>query len=125
MRSDQEDKIRRLPVKFRTRTDVGEVSLKIVAAVETACDHIAVAGEGGLVEVCYLIREGETEVECGHCSTRLEPMWVLNQMARRESRYRRTVERCHEAMKRLAERSKTRCECCGQMTGISRSRARR
>jgi hypothetical protein len=125
MGNDLDDKIRRLPVRFRVRPGAEDVSLKIVAAAETACDHVAVLRNGVLEEVCYLIREGETEVECSHCGTRLEPMWVLNQMSRRESRYRRTVERCHEELSRLAERSKTRCECCGQMTGISRSRARR
>jgi hypothetical protein len=112
-------------VTFRTRPKAGDVSLRLVARAETACDHMATMRDGVLAEVCYLIREGETEVECSQCGTRLEPMWVLNQMAARESRYRRTVERCHEALNRLAERSKTRCECCGQMTGISRSRARR
>jgi hypothetical protein len=127
MHNDQGENIKRLPVRFRSPSPHDGLSLKVIASSDVdACDHHAVMLDGRLVEVTYLLREGETEVECSHCATRLEPMWVLNQMAQRESRYRRTVERCHEALNRLAERSKTRCECCGQMTSISRSsRARR
>jgi hypothetical protein len=125
MINDPENNIRRLPVSFRSRIEGDGLCLKIVEGAQKACDHVAAWHDGAPVDVSYLIRDGETEVECGHCGTRLEPMWVLSQMAKRESRYRRTVERCHEELSRLAERSKTRCECCGEMTSISRSRARR
>jgi hypothetical protein len=124
MTNDPSDKITRLPARFRPPPAADGPSLQIVDGAATPCDHAAVLRDGALVEVAYLIREGETEVECSHCGTRLDPMWVLNQMAKRESRYRRTVERCHEALRRLDERSKTRCDCCGEMTSISRSRAR-
>lgn len=119
------DKVTLHPARFRPRPEGEGPCLHIIEGPAAPCDHAAVLRDGALVEVAYLLREGETDVECSHCGTRLDPMWVLIQMARRESRYRRTVERCHEALQRLDERSKTRCECCGEMTTITRSRAKR
>jgi hypothetical protein len=48
-------------------------------------------------------------------------MWVLTKLAHKETGYHETERRYHEEMKRLSERSRTKCEHCGQMTRISRS----
>lgn len=70
--------------------------------------------------VTYYIREGETEIECGKCSTKLDPMWVLKILAEDENNafyMRKTVA---EEMKRLDERKQTKCQHCGKLTRISK-----
>lgn len=113
---DGDDKIKRLPVRFKTANDEGR-SLKVVDSFDAGCDH--------RMPVTYKIRPGEAEVECGRCGARLDPVWVLTQLANRESRYVYNRERYNDEMRRLAERSKTACEHCGKMTRISRSKPRR
>lgn len=58
-------------------------------------------------------------VTCGLCQERLNPMYVLKRLAMQDSKFRENNEKYNEEMKRLKERSKTKCEHCGQMTGIS------
>ena len=48
-------------------------------------------------------------------------MFVLESLMHQESRWMRTREAYQEEMKRLDERSRTKCQHCGQMTRISRS----
>ena len=69
----------------------------------------------------YEVDETLLEVECGQCRERLSPMWVLVRLATKESQYTRIREACTEEQKRLAERSRTKCHHCGEMTRISRS----
>ncbi len=110
--SDEEDKVKRLPVRFKKPThDEGRV-LQVVHPRSPACDH--------QFKVSYLIRPGETEVECSGCGTRLDPMWVLSRLAAQDSQFYRARERYQEEMKRLEERSRTKCEACGHMTRTSR-----
>ena len=77
-----------------------------------------------MVNVTYAIRKGETEVECSNCATKLDPMWVLTQIAHKESHWNRSRERYQEEMQRLNERSRTKCQNCGHITKISRAKAR-
>jgi ribosomal protein S27E len=72
----------------------------------------------------FRFREGETEVTCGACGTKLDPMFVLKQLATEESRWFNNRDRYQDEMKRIEERSKTECEHCGKMTRISRAKAR-
>ncbi|UIF90925.1 hypothetical protein [Cupriavidus sp. UYPR2.512] len=60
-------------------------------------------------------------VICKGCNEKLSPMWVLRQLASVETRWHRFRETYQDEMKRLAERSKTKCRHCGEMTPISRS----
>lgn len=57
---------------------------------------------------------------CKKCGEEVSPMFVLDQLMRAESRWMRTLESYQDAMKRLAERSRTTCTHCGKMTRISR-----
>jgi hypothetical protein len=67
----------------------------------------------------YLIDEKLAEVECGTCHARLNPMHVLGELARQETQWHNYRRSYHDQLQRLRERSRTKCEKCGQMTRIS------
>ena len=56
---------------------------------------------------------------CKACGGEVSPMFVLEQLMREESRWQRSRRAYIDEMKRLDERSKTKCRHCGQMTRIS------
>ncbi len=58
---------------------------------------------------------------CADCKEKLNPMWALQQLSRAEHRYHELHARYHDELKRLGERSRTKCQHCDQMTRISRS----
>ena len=58
---------------------------------------------------------------CKKCGETVSPMFVLEQLMKTESRWMQTRAAYQDEMKRLAERSRTKCRHCGEMTGISRS----
>jgi hypothetical protein len=120
-----DDKIKRLPVRFKQPVNEAGRTLKIVdnRFSRDECDHIHLAGQWHQ-PVTYLIRKGETEVECGGCGTKLDPMFVLTLMAHAETDWLRTRELYIEEMKRLDGRKATKCERCGHMTRISRAKAK-
>lgn len=105
-----DDNVTKLPVRFRKPlADEGRIIQE--ADPIGACRH---------QDATYLIGPGAADVECSKCGTRLDPMWVLRQLARHDSRMHSAHSRYHEEMKRLSERTRTKCENCGQMTRISR-----
>lgn len=59
------------------------------------------------------------QVTCSDCQERIDPMYALIQLARQETRYHELHARYQDEMQRLAERSRTKCRHCGQMTPIS------
>jgi hypothetical protein len=72
-------------------------------------------------------RQGPFEVDvdgakctCTACGETVSPFFVLNALMNQESRWMRTRASYQEEMKRLAERSRTKCRNCGEMTPISR-----
>ena len=67
-----------------------------------------------------IVDERKTEVTCADCGEKLNPIWVLSQLANKESGWFRSRDRYQDEMKRLEERSRTRCQKCGYMTRISR-----
>lgn len=115
---DDDDKVRKLGVKFKGPPS-DEQMLKVVR--DGGCDHRIAWVNNRMVHASYLIREGETEVECGFCGTRLDPMFVLRLLAHEETTWLRTRKAYQDEMKRLAARRRTKCEYCGRMTRISRS----
>ncbi len=116
---DDDEKVTPLPVRFKKRPD-GSTILQIVDPFVTGgCGHIYFERDGEWRQVTYIVRPGETEVECGSCGTKLDPMWVLKQLAGRESNWNRSRQHYREEMARLRARQKTKCEHCGQMTRIS------
>lgn len=69
----------------------------------------------------YLVDEKLAEVECGTCHAKLNPMHVLAELARQETRYHEYRRTYLEQVERLRKRSRTKCEKCGQITRISSS----
>jgi ribosomal protein S27E len=67
---------------------------------------------------CY-VNEKEAEVTCRACGTKLNPIWVLQQLCHEESRWHSLHARYQDEMKRLKERSSTKCQHCQKMTRIS------
>lgn len=121
MESD-DGKVTRLGVRFKEPPGENGPTLKLVDRYDRdGCNHRFTIGQSGAFrQVQYLIREGETEVECGNCGTRLDPMFVLAQLARKESDWNRSRETYQEEMARLKARQRTTCQHCGKMTRISR-----
>jgi hypothetical protein len=126
MSDEDEEKVRRLGVRFKAPPDQDGPNLLVVQNWGVGeCNHkyyFASSGaglSGRMVHVQYLIREGETEIECSRCNIKLDPMWVLRQVASEESQWMRTRAAYQEEMKRLSERKRTQCQHCGKMTGIS------
>lgn len=72
----------------------------------------------------FIVDETAEKVECADCGEKLNPIWVINYLAGKESQWRYNGEKYREEMQRLSERSKTKCEHCGHMTRISRSKKR-
>lgn len=95
-----------LPVKFKSPAAPEDVTLVRVWAGK--CYHRQV-----------LVDEKKAEVECAACHEKLNPMWVLSMLASHESRWHEAGKRYQDEMKRLTERSSTKCNHCGKMTRIS------
>ncbi|HMF66121.1 MAG TPA: hypothetical protein VK602_00755 [Phyllobacterium sp.] len=113
-----DDKITTLPIAFKS-PQPEEKMLKVVRG--SGCDHRWTWKDGTMRCVTYVLsNEGETEVECGACGTRLDPMFVLRRLAHEETKWHDTRQRYNDEMKRLDERTRTKCDNCGKMTRISR-----
>ena len=100
------DKVKQLPVAHRSREQAIEL---VHYDPKQHCNHIFVS---------YRIRDGEADVECGGCGTRLDPMFVLKQLARQDSLYSRRQEAAVQTAKELEKRKRTTCDHCGKMTRI-------
>lgn len=123
--SDDEN-VTRLPVRFKSphQEEGRSIVVKDGWVDRAVCNHRDRWQGDKIVGVTYAIRDGETEVECGNCGVKLDPMWVLKMLAHKESQWHQTRERYNDEMRRLSERSRTKCEACGHLTRISRSRAK-
>lgn len=120
-----DDKIKPFPVRFKAPPGAEPPFLRVVD-YDKKCNHryhwVDNGGlSGRMVNATYQLREGETEIECGLCNTRLDPMFVLRIMANEENDWSRSRARYIDEMKRLGERSRTKCEHCNKMTRISGS----
>ncbi len=75
---------------------------------------------------CHFKSSFEVDVEANKCSCRecggdVSPMFVLEQLMKKESLWRRSLSNYQDQMKRLKERSRTKCQHCKKMTQISRN----
>jgi ribosomal protein S27E len=104
-----DDKIRRLPVRAKPRPD--EVALRLVTWDNKChkCDHTR-AG--------FVVDESLLVVECGSCGEKLNPVWAMARLCEQESLWRRMREAYIHERKELAQRVRTKCQHCGQMTRI-------
>lgn len=73
---------------------------------------------GECYEHAYIIDEHAGTVQCSKCNYFLSPMHALLDLARKESRWMQNLIDYKDRMKRLAERRRTTCEHCKQMTRI-------
>lgn len=115
-----DDNVKKLPIRFKEPPSDSDPMLKIVNSIGQGCDHRLTWKGGRMISVAYNIREGETEVECGNCGTRLDPMFVLRRLATEETKFEQNRQRYQDEMRRLSERQRTTCDHCGKMTRISR-----
>lgn len=58
--------------------------------------------------------------KCLSCGAEVSPMFVLEQLMHAESHWRQSRAQYQDEMKRLAERTSTRCRHCGKMTRVSK-----
>jgi hypothetical protein len=116
-----DDNVTKLPINFKAPPSDDGPMLQIVDRYERdACNHSWQFTNGRQVNARYLIREGETEVECSLCETKLDPMFVLRKLAHEETKWERSRQTYRAEMARLCERKATKCEHCSKMTRISR-----
>ncbi|TAZ20732.1 hypothetical protein ELH77_19190 [Rhizobium ruizarguesonis] len=113
-----DDNVQPIGVKFKPPPS-NERTLTVVRDV--GCDHKLTFVNGKVVRANYLIREGETEVECGLCGKHLDPMFVLLHLANQETSWIRNRQAYLEEHKRLNSRRRTKCEHCQKITRISSS----
>lgn len=116
-----EDNVKPIGVKFKAPPGDDAPMLKVIDTWgRDGCNHRYWWQDGRMHNVTYYLRDGETEVECSACNARLDPMFVLKILANEETQWSRNRERYIEEMRRLKERSRTKCLHCGNMTEISR-----
>jgi len=100
------DKVKQFPIVPRSR----ELALELVHFDrKQPCSH---------TQCTYRLRDGEAEVECGGCGTRLDPMFVLKQLAIADSLWKRRQEAAAKTAKEYEQRRRTTCQHCGKMTRI-------
>lgn len=101
------DEPTRLPVEFKKPPSDDD---RLVVVERSGCCHFFVQ---------YIVDPSEAEVTCGKCGAKLNPMWVLHQIANTERRWVEARKSYQSEMKRLDERKRTKCEHCDRMTRIS------
>lgn len=117
---DPDDKVKKLGIRFKKPPGGDEPQLKVIMGSEQGeCNHLWRIEGGSIRNAQYKLREGEMDVECGLCGTRLDPMFVLKKLAREESQWLRHRKQYIDEMERLNKRSRTKCEHCDRMTRIS------
>lgn len=110
---DDEENIKRLPVKFKHPTPQDRTLVRPwEVGRNEACDH--------WFGCAYIVDEKKSMVECGKCGTELSPMWVLSRLCSRDAEFHDAARRYKDEMARLSERSRTKCEWCDRLTRISR-----
>lgn len=101
------DNVHALPVKPRPSPDEGAMLQPVPV---TQCQHLLAA---------FTIDVDGGKCFCQRCKGEVSPMFVLEKLMQQESRWMRTMETYQDQMKRLAERSRTKCQHCGEMTRVS------
>lgn len=100
------DNIRHLPI---ARADTTKRQLRMITRTPGECHHRGVT---------YYFDEAENEITCGACKARLNPVWVIAEMAKHESRWCAHREAYLRALEKYEQRKRCKCEHCGQFTRI-------
>ena len=99
-----------LGVQFRQRLPEDRI---LVAPWEIGerqeCNHLMAT---------YIVCEGEAEVTCGRCRTKLDPMWVLRKLVSEDRRLQEGQKAASATDAKRRERQRTKCEHCDRMTRI-------
>lgn len=101
-----DDNITPFPIKPRPLGT--ERVFQVVTPTRKGCSHDR-----------FIVDESLEQVECRDCGERLNPIYALLALARRETQYHAYHVRYHDEMQRLSKRQKTKCQHCGQITRIS------
>lgn len=100
-----DDNVERLDIKFKRPLPDGKF-LTLVPSYT------------GCIEHSYVIDAEAEKVTCSKCEKVFNPMSVLVDLARKESRWMETSRRYKDEMKRLDEKQRTKCQHCQRMTRI-------
>lgn len=68
----------------------------------------------------FIVDEAENLIECGICGEKLNPVWVVAQLAANEHRAIRHLEEIQEVTKKAIAKTKCKCMHCHKMTDIVR-----
>lgn len=66
----------------------------------------------------FIIDSKKAEVECADCKTLLNPMWVLEKLCEKETRYMRRKNEYIALLNELSKKKKCKCKHCGKFTDI-------
>ena len=70
----------------------------------------------------FQVCDSAAEVTCGKCGEKLNPMWVLQYLARSESLFKEELKYAQAELrltaKRIAEKKRAKCQHCGKMTEV-------
>ena len=69
----------------------------------------------------FKVDETKEEVTCGECSERLNPIWVLRNLAVKESNLAQRRDGLVQKVKELASRLKYKCGHCGKVNDVSKT----
>lgn len=108
MEINVENNVAVLPVKFKEPP--GEDAPFFVVEHMGKCSHFGP----------FIVNDKEDAVTCKQCGERLNPMYVLKRLAHEETRWHQARVAYQDEMQRLKERSRTKCDHCGEMTRISK-----
>lgn len=100
-----------LPVKFKKASPEERTLFAPYEVGKSGCSHFP--GH-------FVVSESLADVTCVDCGEKLNPMWVLKQLANRDRKFADAHDRYADECKRLTERQRTKCDHCGKMTRISR-----
>lgn len=67
----------------------------------------------------FVLDEAKSEVECGVCKEKLNPIWVLKEMASHDSFIASRRDKLREEVKKLQDRTKYKCGSCGKMNDLT------
>lgn len=62
----------------------------------------------------------KNHVECGKCKAILNPMWVLNEIANKESNNRHRLIDLKKEIEETKNKMHCKCDKCGKMTRIAK-----
>ncbi|EKA4077099.1 hypothetical protein OH457_19870 [Vibrio sp. 2art] len=68
----------------------------------------------------FKINESNDTVSCGLCGEVLSPMWVLKQLANKNSQLYWRWQEMQEKVEKTRNKMRCKCQHCGQMTAIQR-----